>query len=262
MSSGASVADLLVRHVAAWAARSGPGLVVGVSGPQGSGKTTACAAAAERLERLGLHTAVLALDDIYLPRPERMRLARDVHPLLATRGPPGTHDVALGVDLLERLRRPGSVRPPRFDKALDDRATERTPFQGPADVVLFEGWCVGLRPQPPERLADPVNTLERSEDADGRWRAHVNDALAGPYHALWRELDRLVLLRAPDWPTVCAWRAQAECELRSGSGAAMTPPELERFMAHYERLTMWAAEDLPGRADVTITLDAGRRPAA
>ena len=32
-----------------------------------------------------------------------MQLADDVHPLLAVRGVPGTHDVKLAIDTLERL---------------------------------------------------------------------------------------------------------------------------------------------------------------
>lgn len=259
---GASLADLLVEVVRAWCREHGHGLVVGVSGPQGSGKTTACAEAASRLEAVGLRTAVLALDDLYLPRRDRERLARDVHPLLLTRGPPGTHDAVLGAEVLDALRQPGPVRWPRFDKARDDRGEGPAVFVGPADVVLFEGWCVGVGTQPPDRLPDPINTLEREEDAGGGWRAHVNAQLAGPYRDLWSRLDRLVLLLAPDWDTVCGWRAGAEAELRARTGAGMTEAELARFMAHYERLARWAAEDLPSRADLVVRLDARRRPLA
>ena len=254
------LAELLARRVAEWATEHGPGLVVGVSGPQGCGKTTACAAVAARLEAQGVRTAVLALDDLYLPRSDRERLAREVHPLLATRGPPGTHDAALGAALLDALRRPGRVSAPRFDKSRDDRGSHAPAFDGPADVILFEGWCVGARAEPPERLEPPLNALERDEDADGRWRARASAALAGPYRALWSRLDRLVVLLAPDWPTVCAWRGEAEAELRARTGGGMAPAELARFMMHYERLARWAAEDLPTRADLVVRLDARRRP--
>lgn len=259
MTSDDTVARLLVRHVVDWAAAHGPGLVVGVGGPQGSGKSTACAAAAGQLEARGLRTAVLALDDLYLPLAARRRLARETHPLLLTRGPPGTHDTALGLHLLDELRRPGAVQAPRFSKAHDDRGPSAPAFAAPADVVLFEGWCVGARPEPAERLAAPLNALEREEDTDGRWRAGVNRRLAGDYAALWARIDRLVLLTAPGWPTTCAWRAEAEEGLRA-RGGGMTPAALVRFMDHYQRLTLWIAQDLPGRADLVIRLDGGRRP--
>ncbi len=260
MSGDTGLGALLADRATTWAAEHGPALVVGVSGPQGSGKTTACADAAARLESRGLRTAVLALDDLYLPRRDRERLAHEVHPLLLTRGPPGTHDAALGLRLLDAMREGGAVALPRFSKAADDRLRETASFKGLADVVLFEGWCVGVRPQGPERLARAFNGLEREHDARGVWRRHVDGELVGAYRDLWRRLDRLVLLLAPSWPTVCAWRAQAEDELRAGTEGGMTPAELARFMGCYERLTLWAAEDLPGRADLVVRLAEDRRP--
>ena len=247
----------LAPRIAAWARAHGPGLVVGLCGPQGCGKSTAAREIALRLAREGLRTAVLGLDDLYLPRTDRERLAREVHPLFATRGPPGTHDVALGLELLEALRSPGRIPLPRFDKSRDERASEASLFDGPADVILLEGWCVGVRPQPPGALAQAVNALEGGEDAEGAWREAVNAALAGPYAALWSRLDRLVVLTAPDWPTVVRWRTQAEADNR-----AMDARQLARFLQHYERLTRWAAADLPARADLHLPLAADRSPPA
>ena len=112
----------------------------------------------------GLRAATLSLDDLYLPKAARRRLAAEVHPLLLTRGVPGTHDVELGLAVLEGLARPGRTLMPRFDKASDDRLpTDRwTPMDGPFDVILFEGWCVGARPQAQAALRRPVNDLTNS----------------------------------------------------------------------------------------------------
>lgn len=159
------VAVPLADRIAA-AARPG-GIVVGVCGPQASGKSTLTAVLARLLEQRGLKTAAISLDDLYLTRAERQELAGQVHPLLAVRGVPGTHDVALGVEMLRALRTPGNHERPVFEKARDDRREHGAPFEGPADVVLFEGWCVGARAQPAEALAGPVNALEAQQDADG-----------------------------------------------------------------------------------------------
>ncbi len=206
---------------------------------------------------------------IYILRAARgALLARDVHPLLATRGVPGTHDVALGERVLESLAHAGPTALPRFDKGQDDRAPEGSwpVFQGPADVVLFEGWCVGARPQPFSALAEPVNELERIEDADGRWRGYVNAALAGSYQNLFERLDTLILLAAPDFPTVIGWRQQQEASLRarlkaSGAGLerSMDDAAVEHFVRHYERLTRHILTEMPHRADMVIALDAARR---
>lgn len=236
--------------------------VIGLCGAQGSGKSTIAAASARLLAERGLSSATLSLDDLYLPREDRARLAREVHPLLITRGPPGTHDPSLGIRTLGALGRGGRIALPRFDKAGD---TRRPPeawdhLQGPVDVVLFEGWCVGARPQPPEALAAPVNELERDEDADGRWRAYVNAALAGPYAALFARLDRFVLLEAPGFEVVADWRAEQEAKLRARTGRGMSPEAISRFVAHYERLTRWILAEAPGRADRVFRLDDRRRP--
>ncbi len=181
------------RQLAAWMAGRGRGQggsIFGINGGQGSGKSTAAAFLKdELLSAHGLRAVVLSLDDFYLPRAHRERLARDVHPLFATRGVPGTHDVQLGIDTLDKLRelRKGdSLALPQFSKADDDRmpANPWSSVTGPVDIVLFEGWCVGTPPQTSAELAEPVNALEASEDADGRWRHIVNEQLRTSYARL------------------------------------------------------------------------------
>jgi D-glycerate 3-kinase len=195
----------------------GPAFVVGVCGPQGSGKTTTVRVLAALLEAQGLKVATLSLDDLYLTLADREALARDVHPLLRTRGVPGTHDVGLGLAVLDGLAGEGETALPRFDKAADDRAPAGTwpTVAGPVDVVLFEGWCVGARPEPAEALREPVNGLERDRDSDGVWRAYVNAALAGPYRALFgRRTSK------PSWPGARSRRTSCARAWRRGRPAA------------------------------------------
>jgi D-glycerate 3-kinase len=244
---------------------AGP-LVVGLTGPQGSGKSTMAAVLARLLTSIGVRAEVLALDDLYLPLAERRRLAREVHPLLLTRGAPGTHDVALGLELLEALTQPGPTPIPRFDKATDDRA-DRGDWRlahGPAEVVLFEGWCVGASPEPAVDLVQPINDLERDQDPHGVWRAYVNDALAGPYQALFQPLGFRVLLTAPDFGVVLGWRRRQEEKLRArlaatGKAGGLTDQELAVFVQHYERLTRHILANDPARADVVVRLGRDRR---
>lgn len=246
----------------------GPAFVVGICGPQGSGKSTTVAVVAALLEARGLKVATLSLDDLYLPRADREALAREVHPLLRTRGVPGTHDVALGLAVLDGLAVEGETALPRFDKASDDRASvDAWPLiAGPVDVLLFEGWCVGARPEPAEALAAPLNALERERDPDAVCRSYVNAALAGPYRALFARLDLLVLLTAPDFETVLSWRREQEAKLRrrlaetgQGAGHAMSDDEVAVFVQHYERLTRHIAREMPARADLVVALDGDRR---
>lgn len=256
--------------LAAWITQHQPHrpMVLGVNGAQGSGKST-LAVLLETLLTTAFHLKVtsFSIDDFYKTRAEREHLSRTVHPLLITRGVPGTHDVALGLGTLEALKTaaPGSeIAIPAFDKALDDRKPrDQWPvWRGPVDIILFEGWCVGARPQPDSDLANPINDLERLEDPDGRWRRYVNDQLKGPYQSWFAELDRLIMLKVPSMEQVFAWRLQQERQLAERyAGAAgqtlrlMNETQLRRFIQHFERLTRWMLKEMPNRADVVLSLN-------
>ncbi len=246
-------------------------LVLGINGAQGTGKSTAAEVLAALLERRGLRVCRLSIDDLYLTRAEREQLAQQIHPLLATRGVPGTHEVALGMHLLDALLSAGEDTPvtvPRFDKANDDRFAAGDIWRGRPHLIVFEGWCVGARPQPEEALREPVNELERQEDADGHWRAFVNRQLT-VYQPLFQRLDFLLLLRAPSFEQVYQWRAEQEAVLaqrlaREGRAASrvMDAAQLRRFIGHYERLTRWMLMEMPTRADLVLSLNAAHRVAS
>lgn len=253
----ASLVDRLARHVLRTRPR-----VYGISGVQGSGKSTLTAQLAAALSAHGLHCATLSLDDVYLDQPARAHLAQTVHPLLVTRGPPGTHDVTLACQTIDALRRGQPVRLPRFDK-LTDRRLARTawPRVAAADVLLLEGWCLGALPQPAAALATPCNALERDHDPDGRWCHWCNRALARDYPALWALLDDWLLLTAPGFDVVARWRWEQEVAARAcrPDAAGMTQAQVMRFVQHFERVSRHALLTLPRHAPKVIGLDAQRR---
>lgn len=243
--------------------------VLGIAGAQGSGKSTVAARLARRLRERGLGCALLSLDDLYLDGTARTALAAQVHPLLRTRGVPGTHDVAHGLEIIERLGLAERVALPRFDKARDEPFPMDgwEMFEGPADVLILEGWCLGARPQPLEALAAPVNALEREADPGGAWRRHVNGQLAGAYRALFDRIALLVLLAAPGFAVVAEWRIEQERELRArrdaegrSAGATMSDAEVRRFVAFFQRITEQMLRDRA--ADLVIDLDPQRRVVA
>jgi D-glycerate 3-kinase len=237
-------------------------LFVGINGAQGTGKSTLATLLQQVLQDHGLRVASLSLDDFYLPRSARAELARTVHPLLAVRGVPGTHDTGLLAECLESLRALASgsrVSCPQFDKAADDRATEPLVIEGPLDIVLLEGWCVGTPPEHSAALVTAVNALERYDDANGRWRRYVNERLGSDYRDLFRELDLLIYLRAPGLAEVRRWRLEQEQKLRERGATLMSDEEVITFVQYFERLTLAAFRALPDRADVVLTLDAQHR---
>ena len=245
----------LVNAIADLRSRAGKKVLIGIAGAQGSGKTTLVQRLAVDLEQRGLPAAVLSLDDFYLPKAAREDLARSVHPLCATRGVPGTHDVKLLERAIDDLiTGAGRVTIPSFDKAIDDRGEPHTLSQS-CDIVLLEGWCIGAVPQDGKALAEPANALEREEDIGGRWRGWANGHLASDYARLFARVDMRIFLRAPDFAVVEGWRAQQEAAL---GARAMDRTRLRRFVAHYERISRAMLDNPP--ADIVVELDAARRP--
>lgn len=252
------LADFIARQ-----RRQGRPLLVGVNGAQGSGKSTMCQFLAAILEDMGLTAIALSLDDFYLTRSERQKLADKVHPLFATRGVPGTHDTALMRAVLDGVTAGRVVEAPRFDKATDDRSRMTRRIEPPVDVILFEGWCVGASPQSDEELRDPINRLEREEDRDCIWRNEVNRHLKTDYAGIFGRLDLLVMLAVPGFDAAIANRHLQEEKLarRNPDGkAVMDEQALIRFMMHYERVTRRMLAEMPDRADLTIPIGLDQCP--
>lgn len=237
--------------------------IYGIAGLQGSGKSTLAAQVAALAHARGLRAITLSIDDVYLGPRARRALARRIHPLLVTRGPPGTHDPALACETLDALREGRRIRLPRFDKATDRRwPPSRWPWADAGiDLTIFEGWFLKTPAQHDTALRQPLNALESQYDPDGTWRRYCNAALGNDYPALWTRLDRLLFLRAPGFTPVAQWRWEQERRLHAARPrhAAMTRPRIEHFIQHFERISRHALETLPAIAEWTVPLDAQRR---
>lgn len=255
----------------AWLAKkhSATPIIIGINGAQGAGKSTLSKILKALLTQgFGKSVVHLSIDDLYLSRSRREALAQSIHPLFKTRGVPGTHDVELGKTILSALVRGDSALPkniPVFDKAQDDLLPESEwlTVDEPADIILFEGWCVGSRAQANEELSDSVNDLEQSEDKHAVWRNYVNAQLEGPYQELFGLIDCLVMLKVPDMESVFEWRnlqeekLQADCKKENASTSKlMSEAEVKRFIMHFERITRESLKEMPDRADVLLELDA------
>jgi D-glycerate 3-kinase len=246
------------------AGKNGETRILGINGAPGTGKSTLARLVSECLTREhGRSVVILSIDYIYLTRAERESLAQSVHPLLRTRGVPGTHDVALGISVIEKLqslRRGETVDIPRFDKSRDDRCApgDWTSVTGPVDLLIFEGWCVASRAEDDADLLRPVNALEALADADRRWRNYVNDKLASDYVSLFAPLDSLLFLQAPGFDAILKWRLQQERQLRQSArkdaDAIMSDAQVAEFIQYYERVTRNNFKVLPTTADVVIQL--------
>lgn len=254
--------------MAAWLlsslANTSQSYLVGVAGAQGTGKTTAAKALQLTLQyAYGKRCCLLSLDDFYLPHAQRQALGQDVHPLLAVRGVPGTHDIALLNETLRLLCHAdddAEIPLPSFDKATDDRRPQEhwSHFRGRPDIILFEGWCVGARPAPAdEKLSHPLNRVESESDSQSVWRRYVDQQLTGAYGELFAQLDRLVFLAAPDWERILEWRHLQECKLYKVTGKPsplLDEKNLRHFIATYERVSRRMLREAPHYADAILKL--------
>ena len=232
-------------HVSNWVKAEceksdGPPVLM-LSGGQGIGKTTIMK---HLTDAQRMNIAVLGLDDFYLSASERSELAKSVHPLFETRGPPGTHHVDRLSDTIDQLMNADSSTAtvwPRFDKRSDDVADENNwhRFKGRPDAIIVEGWLIGVASDASAPNQPPINAVE-TQDSDGVWREYQEDALATSYAQLWDKAASFFHLDAPDFGAVLAWRLQQEEETQ-GVERGELPFErqewVKSFILYYERLT-------------------------
>lgn len=252
--------DPVAASLVEFQAAAGAPILVAVNGAQGSGKSTlADYLVASLSSSYNISAVALSLDDFYYTHAQRAHLAQTVHPLLLTRGVPGTHDLRLLNATLDGLMdgsRYSTTNIPRFDKARDDRRAESDwdAVKRPIDIVIVEGWCVGALAQSEQQLIAPINALEAEEDQDGRWRSHVNQVLAEQFPPLYRRVDQWLMLQAPSFDCVYRWRLEQECKLADGLASnsnlkVMSDAEIAKFIQYYQRITEQCLLELPGRVN-------------
>lgn len=243
---------------------------VGVNGCQGSGKSTFSEFIASYLSKTyGLVVVSMSLDDFYLATEARQTLAKGIHPLLSTRGVPGTHNVqSLNNVLTDLANRKFPCKIPKFNKALDEPyKQEKWQFiESEVDVVLLEGWCWGVPSQSNEQLQTPINELEKSQDPDASWRTYVNNQIINEYQPLYERMDYWIAIQAPSFDCVHRWRLEQEQKLAlrlEGSYAGqktklMDSAQVLVFIQFFQRLTEHGMNTLPNSADATLLLDESR----
>ena len=240
---------------------------VGINGCQGSGKSTLTDYIAEYLiDQYQLNVVVMSLDDFYYPSATRNKLAQDIHPLLATRGVPGTHDVKALANVINQLKEHKTgFSIPRFNKATDEPCPKShwNAIEKPIDIILVEGWCWGVKTQTTEQLQKPINELELQHDKNGIWRNYVNQQLAELYEPLYEKMDFWLALQAPSFDCVYKWRLEQEQKLKDrtvnlSNSKVMTPEEILNFIQHFQRLSVQGCNTISHSADTIFYLNPDR----
>ena len=218
-------------------------LLIGLSGSQGSGKSTISQILKIILQtRYRLNVTCFSFDDFYKTLYERKKMSKMVHPLFLTRGVPGTHDSKMLLNTIKILKKKkfNTIKIPKFDKSIDDRLKIKywQKIKKKPDIIIFEGWCVGAKPQPYKELVKPINILEKTEDTKLTWRKKVNNELKTNYKKIYNLIDKKVYLKVPNFKFVLKWRLLQEKKLIFKSKKkGMSDKQIKRFVMFYERVT-------------------------
>jgi D-glycerate 3-kinase len=204
--------------------------MVGLSAPQGAGKTTLMCEVCRLALENGLHAMSISIDDFYITRCEQTDLAtRYSHnPYLQHRGYPGTHDIEFGTRILKALKsidEHGRVVVPSYDRSAHGGLGDRRPecnwpvVQAPLDLAILEGWMLGFTAVPFEALPNPHFHL-------------INENLRG-YTAWHSYLDAFVFLEPEDPHFMLDWRVEAEEQAKASGRAGMSTDEVKAFAAKF-----------------------------
>ena len=243
--------------------------IVGLSGGQGTGKTTISSIMSIILKKyFKLNIFKISIDDFYKTRKERFLLSKKIHNLLKTRGVPGTHDTSIILDFLNKVKHKNfkPLKLPKFNKAADDRFKKELWYSinKRPDVIIFEGWCIGARPQKNYQLKKHINSVEKLNDQNLIWRKYVNYQLKKSYRKLFNQLNCLLYLKAKNFNLLQKWRLKQERKLLTFSREyknlkIMNKNEVINFMKTYERITQNMFKDAPKYASIILNLNSNHQ---
>ena len=233
-----------------------------LSGSQGSGKSTLGKLLKLVIEKFyKKKVMLLSIDDYYLSKNERIKLSKKIHPLLLTRGVPGTHDIkALKYHINQFQNQNFPISSPIFNKLKDDISKKRKVINS-AQILLLEGWCCGSVPIANKYLFKNINTLENTYDKNTNWRKYYNSLLRNEYKSVFSLFDKKIYIKSPSFKYVLEWRYTQEKSNASKSNNKnfMNKVKLQEFIQHYEKLTKWMMLTMPNQADILIKIDSNQK---
>ena len=238
---------------------------VGLAGGQGTGKTTISSLIRIILTKyFKLNVFRISIDDFYKTRKERINLSKRVHPMLLTRGVPGTHDINMMLNFFRKAKSKNfkRLRLPTFNKAIDDRFNKKKWYdlKSAPDVIIFEGWCVGAKAEKNTTLKKTINSMEKAKDQKQIWRKYVNQQLKFKYKKLYSQLNCLIYLKAKNFSLLQKWRLKQERKLWLSSKKKldlkiMSKGDIINFMQTYQRITQNMFRYVPKYASIILNLN-------
>ena len=238
---------------------------VGLAGGQGTGKTTISSLIRIILIKyFKLKVFRISIDDFYKTRKERISLSKRIHPMLLTRGVPGTHDINMMLSFFKKVKSKKfkRLKLPTFNKAIDDRSNKKSWYElnEKPDVIIFEGWCVGAKSESNNTLKKTINSMEKAKDQKKIWRKYVNYQLKSKYKNLYSQLNCLIYLKAKNFNLLQKWRLKQERKLwikskMKSNSKIMSKGDVINFMQTYQRITQNMFKKMPKYASIIMNLN-------
>ena len=242
---------------------------VGLAGGQGTGKTTISSLIRIILIKyFKLKVFRISIDDFYKTRKERISLSKRIHPMLLTRGVPGTHDINMMLSFFKKVKNKKfkRLKLPTFNKAIDDRSNKKSWYElnEKPDVVIFEGWCVGAKSETNNTLKKTINSMEKTKDQKKIWRKYVNYQLKSKYKNLYSQLNCLIYLKAKNFNLLQKWRLKQERKLwikskMKSNSKIMSKGDVINFMQTYQRITQNMFRYMPKYASIIFNLNSNHQ---
>ena len=242
---------------------------VGLAGGQGTGKTTISSLIRIILKKyFKLNVFRISIDDFYKTRKERINLSKRVHPMLLTRGVPGTHDINMMLSFFKhaKSKKFKRLKLPTFNKAIDDRFSKKHWYNltNKPDVIIFEGWCVGAKSEKTNTLKKTINSMEKAKDHKQIWRKYVNRQLKLKYKNLYSQINCLIYLKAKNFSLLQKWRLKQERKLwiknkLKSNSKIMSRGDVINFMQTYQRITQNMFRYMPKYASIILNLNSNHQ---
>ncbi len=216
--------------------------IVGLQGGQGTGKTTIVNFLKNELKKRGYKVQSFSIDDFYKSLAERKKLSSNFPEntfYQISRGLPGTHRYKQLLATLKKIKTGKPFKIPFFDKSLHkgrgDITKKTKKVSSKQDIVILEGWCVGIPYVSSENLRKICKKNKINlHKLDPKLKYHLEVLkFVKQYQILWNYLDYMVMLKPSSIKVHQEWRSLQERRLRKSKGGGMNIKEIKGFVEPY-----------------------------
>ncbi|CAI5756259.1 unnamed protein product [Candida verbasci] len=221
-------------------------LIIGVSGPQGSGKSYLAEHLTNELTKQYGDKNIIqfSIDDYYLTKSAQDEINSKYkdNALLQGRGLPGTHDLPLLAQTFNKIvcnyKKPWEIiQIPSYDKSayngLGDRSNNSQEITKPVDIVIFEGWFLGYTSIETQLINVKYFTNPETLMIHKLYNLQQINENLQQYHKIWSHISNFIIINTNDISNVFKWRLEQEHNLIKRKKIGMNDTQVKQFINRY-----------------------------